>query len=91
MGAIYNDAQRRASVKYLAEKTDNIQIRVPKGKKDEYKAFAAKHGISLTGLICELLERAMSDESFDPWLNPPVEEGELKGHKLVKLNIKNIK
>ena len=71
MGATYNEAQKRASVKYLAEKTDNIQIRVPKGKKDEYKAFAAKCGISLTGLICELLERAMNDENFAPCRNPP--------------------
>lgn len=83
MGAIYNDAQRRASVKYLAEKTDNIQIRVPKGKKDEYKAFAAKFGISLTGLICELLERAMSDESFDPCLNPHIEKETLKDYQQV--------
>lgn len=80
MGAIYNDAQRRASVKYLAEKTDNIQIRVPKGKKDEYKAFAAKHGISLTGLICELIEQAMTNENFNLELTPPIiDERDLKG------------
>lgn len=88
MGATYNDAQKRACVKYLAEKTDNIQIRVPKGKKEEYKAFAAKHGISLTGLICELLERAMDDKDFDPVFKPPIEEGDLEGYQLVNLNIK---
>lgn len=66
MGATYNEAQKRASVKYLAEKTDSIQIRVPKGKKDEYKAFAAERGTSLNALICELLDREMRNENFDP-------------------------
>jgi len=61
MGATYNDAQKKASMKYLAEKTESIQIRVPKGKKDEYKAFAEKKGVSLNALICQLLEQAMSD------------------------------
>lgn len=62
MGATYNDAQKKASMKYLAEKTESIQIRVPKGKKDEYKAFAEKKGVSLNALICQLLEQAMSEE-----------------------------
>lgn len=70
------ERNKNAIKKYIAEKTDDIRIRVPKGKKDEYKAFAAKHGISLTGLICELIERAMADENFDPCHNPlPTEEG----------------
>ncbi len=59
MGATYNDAQKRASVKYLAEKTDSIQIRVPKGKKDKYKLFAASRGRSLNSLICMLIEEEM--------------------------------
>lgn len=66
MGATYNDAQKKASMKYLAEKTESIQIRVPKGKKDEYKAFAEKKGVSLNALICQLLEQAMSDVNANP-------------------------
>lgn len=62
MGAEYNEAQKKASIKYLSEKTESIQIRVPKGKKGEYKAFAEKHGKSLNGLICELLDKAMKDD-----------------------------
>lgn len=88
MGSTYNDAQKRATEKYLSEKTETIQFRVPKGKKEEYKAFAAKFGISLTGLICELIERAMDDEDFDPVLKPPIEEGDLEGYQLVNLNIR---
>ena len=56
MGATYNEAQKKASMKYLSEKTDDIRIRVPKGKKDEYKAQAAAHGLSLNAYIVQLLE-----------------------------------
>lgn len=51
------ERQKKAIKKYLSEKTDDIRIRVPKGKKDEYKAFAAQRGTSLNALICELLDR----------------------------------
>ena len=56
MGSTYNEAQKKASIKYLSEKTDNLQIRVPKGKKDEYKAQAAEHGMSLNAYIIKLME-----------------------------------
>lgn len=46
--------------RYLTDKTDSIQIRVPKGKKEEYKAFAAKRGTSLNALICKLLDKEKS-------------------------------
>lgn len=53
------ERNKNAIKKYLAEKTDDIRIRVPKGKKDEYKAFAAERGTSLNALICELLDQAI--------------------------------
>lgn len=56
MGSTYNEAQKKASIKYLSEKTDNLQIRVPKGKKSEYKAQAEAHGMSLNAYIIKLLE-----------------------------------
>ncbi len=56
MGATYNEAQKKASIKYLADKTESIQIRVPKGKKEEYKTQAAEHGLSLNAYIVQLLE-----------------------------------
>lgn len=61
MGAEYNASQKKATIKYLSEKTESIQIRVPKGKKAEYKGFAEKHGKSLNRLICELLDKAMEN------------------------------
>lgn len=62
MGATYNEAQKKASMKYLSEKTDSIQIRVPKGKKSEYKEQAAAHGLSLNAYIIKLLESDKSKE-----------------------------
>lgn len=56
MGGKYNEAQKRASIKYLSEKTDDIRIRVPKGKKNEYKAQAEAHGLSLNAYIVKLIE-----------------------------------
>jgi predicted HicB family RNase H-like nuclease len=56
VGATYNEAQKRASIKYLSEKTDDIRVRVPKGKKDEYKAQAEARGLSLNAYIIKLIE-----------------------------------
>lgn len=56
MGAKYTEAQKQASIKYLKENTDDIRIRVPKGKKDEYKQLAELNGMSLNAYIVRLLE-----------------------------------
>ncbi len=50
------EASKRAVAKYH-EKLDDIKIRVPKGKKDEYKAQAQEHGLSLNAYIVKLLEQ----------------------------------
>ena len=49
------EAQKKANNKYF-EKFDDIKIRVPKGKKEEYKAQAAEHGLSLNAYIVQLIE-----------------------------------
>lgn len=50
-----SEAQLRANAKHLAN-LDDIKVRVPKGKKDEYKAQAEAHGMSLNAYIVKLLE-----------------------------------
>ncbi len=55
------DAQRKA-VKTYSAKLDQIAIRVPRGKRDEYKAFAHSQGKSLADLIEELIEREMANK-----------------------------
>ena len=61
----YNESRKTASIKYNKEKRDNLNINLPKGKKDEYKAFAESQGKSLTALIVELIEREMADGNAD--------------------------
>ncbi|WP_287616331.1 antitoxin [Ruminococcus sp.] len=42
--------------KYVAEKYDRFTATFPKGKKEEYRVHAEKKGLSLNGLINELIE-----------------------------------
>lgn len=65
MGSNYTEAQKRASIKYLEEKTDSIRIRVPKGTKDIWKAYAKNRGISLNALIAKLMEEEMTKSPDD--------------------------
>ena len=51
-----SESKRKAIDKYLAEKTDRITLRLPKGKKEEYQQQAVQHGLSLTKYIISLIE-----------------------------------
>lgn len=62
MGGKYTNAQKAASMKYIASKTESIQLRVPKGKKTEYQEFAKSQGKSLNALVQELLDNAMKKQ-----------------------------
>ena len=53
----YTEAQKKASIKYMQEKTDDIRLRVPKGLKDKYKAEAQKRGESMTQFIINCVEK----------------------------------
>lgn len=56
MGDKYTDAQKKASIKYLKEKTDSIQIRTPKGTKDRWRGAASAAGCSLNQFIVNAVE-----------------------------------
>ena len=56
MGDKYTAAQKKASIKYLKEKTDSIQIRTPKGTKERWKAAATDRGKSLNQFIIDTME-----------------------------------
>lgn len=58
--ARYSEAQKKATMKYIKNNYDEIKIRVPKGKKDEYKSLAESRGTSLTQLIVSLLNEEMN-------------------------------
>lgn len=61
MGAQYTDSQKKATIKYLKDKTDSIQIRVPKGKKEKARKFAENNGESLNAFINRLISEAMGE------------------------------
>lgn len=48
-------AQLRSNAKHLAN-LDEFKVRIPKGKKAEYKAQAEAHGLSLNAYVVKLLE-----------------------------------
>ena len=60
MGDKYTDAQKKASIKYLKEKTDSIQIRTQKGVKERWKSAAAERGKSLNQFIVDTMEHEIS-------------------------------
>lgn len=52
----YSRAQMDASNKYRAKAYDQVNIVIPKGSKEIWKAFAAGKGKSLNAYITELVE-----------------------------------
>ena len=57
MKTYYTEAQKKASIKYMKEKTDDIRLRVPKGLKEKYSKEAKSRGISMTKFIIECVEK----------------------------------
>lgn len=51
-----SDAQKEATKKYLKDKTEPIQIRVPKGQRARIQARAAAVGKSMRAYILGLIE-----------------------------------
>ena len=58
----YNQARNKATQKYQKEHLEQINIRVPKGKREQWKNFADSQGKSLAGLITELLDKEVEKE-----------------------------
>ncbi len=58
---MYNEAQKKATAKYMKEHLDDIKIRVPKGERDRYKAAAAHLGVSLNQLFVNAVEEIIAD------------------------------
>lgn len=61
--AIKSDANRRAVAKYKKENYDQIQLRVPKGRKDEIQAHAEAHGESTNGFINRAITKQMERDN----------------------------
>lgn len=62
MAEKYTDAQKKATIKYLTEKTDSIQIRTPKGMKEKWREAATVRGKSLNQFIVDTIEAEIREE-----------------------------
>lgn len=60
MGKEYTEAQKKASIKYMQDKTDDIRLRLPKGTKDRWKAAAKAAGVSMAKFVRDAVEAAMA-------------------------------
>lgn len=58
----YTEAQKKATAKYMKNNLDDIKVRVPKGKREVYKAYAESKGKSLNAFIIDLIEKEMKGE-----------------------------
>lgn len=56
-------AQRKATDKYIAEKTDEIKIRVPKGKKEIIQDYAKANGESTNTFIIRAIDETIDRKS----------------------------
>ena len=55
-------AQQKAVNKYVKQNYDRVNVTMPKGKKDEYKAYAQSKGMSLNAYIIGLIEADIKKE-----------------------------
>ena len=75
-----SNSQKIAVKKYRQEKRDQLAIDIPKGKKDVYKATAARVGWSLATLVQIGVERLIAQisheaaESLPPMSSQPQEK-----------------
>lgn len=56
MAEKYTEAQKRASLKYQADKAQ-LKITVTTEQRDKYQKLASDRGVTLTKLIIDLLEK----------------------------------
>ena len=54
-------AQQKAVHKYVKNNYDRMELTVPKGRKEEIKAFAATQGETVNSFINRLINEAMGE------------------------------
>ena len=57
----YSASQNKATQKYIRNNYEEIKIRIPKGKKDQYKKLASEKGLSLNSFVVDLMEQSLLD------------------------------
>ena len=64
-----SEAQKRATLKWQKEKTDEVRFRVPKGERARIQAHAEQHGESATAFIKRAIREAMERDNAAKWIN----------------------
>lgn len=62
MSGKYTEAQKKAALKYMAEKTDDVRLRLPKGTKERWRQAAEACGVSLTQFVADAVETAINKQ-----------------------------
>lgn len=52
-----SNAQKKATIKYMAEKLEEVRFRVPKGKKAVVQQAAQNKGMSVAAYLIDLIEK----------------------------------
>lgn len=58
-------AGQKAVNKYMKANYDRVNLTMPKGRKEEVRAFAEKHGESLNAFINRAIDEMILRESID--------------------------
>lgn len=61
----YSEQQKISTMKYIANKMDRIEIKVPKGKKEELSKIAQENGTNLTALMKKAIKEYVSKLGYD--------------------------
>ena len=61
----FTEAHRAGNARYLAEKVEDIKIRVPKGRKDYYKSAAESSGQSLNQFAITSMDEKIDRDGLD--------------------------
>ena len=59
-------AQQKATNKYISKAYDRINLTVPKGRRDEIKAYAEAQGLSVNSFINRAISEAMERNGAAP-------------------------
>lgn len=64
-----SEAQKRATLKWQKEKTDEVRFRVPKGERARIQAHAEQQGESATAFIKRAIRETMERDNAAKWIN----------------------
>lgn len=65
MAQKYTEAKKEGNKRWDDKNLDRMSIALPKGKKDEIKAHAAKMGESANKFIARAIDQAMERDNID--------------------------